>query len=443
MDETKRNRALSGLCLSLSAAMLILANPIWGLTDILPDALAWGLAFLVLRRMAEIDGNLYTARKQTLYLLAVSLLKLLLSATVQNFANGTDLLLAVTVFGIVESVCMWLFFRSFLSGAETLSRNGNGEVMYGKIESMRFACSFFLIARAVCTLLPELTALAGWLVDYGEITDDALFRPLQELADGRELFLTACSGLELIAAGVWLFQFLPFLRQFRADQSLCVYLKEHLYADTPARTRSRALSSFRSARICFAFGMLCLLDMQVDGIRILPLFGFPLCFALGFWFLRRFSAHGAYRVSLCSVLIVCGVSASLLLLAEAYRHFFMVGDAMVFGEITFRSEIIGALLILICMTSLFWVWTLYAGYMEAFSSSFGCGHPYLSGLPYALFTLYALLQTAVYVLPLANRILTFVRVLSAAAFWLCANRRLAALEEQFTEAVSLQTEEES
>ncbi len=439
MDETKRNRSLFRLCLSLFAAMLLLANPIVGLFDFLPDALAWGLLFFALRDLSDIERNLFAARRQTVYLFVISALKGILSVSVRQYANESNRLLAVTVFGLVETFCMWLFFRSFLSGAETLSRNGNGEKMYGKIETVRFTCSFFLIARTLCTFLPELTALPKLLVSYAKEEGVELSDWMLELAAGRELLVTVFFGLELIAAGVWLAQFLPFLWQFRADKSLSAYLKEQLYRNTPERKRSRTLSSFRSARVCFAVGMLCVLDLQIDGIWVLPLFGFPLLLMLGCWFLRRFSERVPFR----RLLISCAVSTVLLLLAQVYRRFFTVWDALVFGEIGIGSELLCALCMLVGMTSLFWVWMLYSGYMEAFAASFGCGHPYLTGLPYSLLTLYALLQTTVFVLPPADRVLPLFRVLAAAAFWVCTNHRLAALEEQFTGAVSLQTGERS
>ncbi len=418
--------------------MLLLANPIVGLFDFLPDALAWGLLFFTLRDLSDIDKNLFAARRQTVYLFVISALQCMLSVFVRQYANESNRLLAVTVFGIVGIGCMWLFFRSFLSGLETLSRNGNGEKMYGKIETVRFTCCFFLISRTLCTFLPELTALPNLLASHAQEEGVEISDWMLELAAGRELFVTVFFGLELIAAGVWLAQLLPFLLQLRADGSMSAYLKEKLYLDTPERKRSRTLSAFRSSRICFAVGMLCLLDLQVDGIWVLPLFGFPLLFALGLWFLRRFSERAPSR----NLVISCAVSAALLLLAQIYRRFFTVWDAMVFGEVGLGSELLCALCMLVGMTSLFWVWMLYSGYMEAFAASFGCGHPYLSGLPYSLLTLYALLQTTVFVLPPADRVLPLLRLLFAAAFWICANRRLAALEEQFISAVSLQTEQQ-
>lgn len=415
----------------LIAASLVLANPVWCLTDLLPDAIAWVLVWFALRGLAEINDHMFAARKQALYLLGIETIKLILWIPLQSSFISSDRMLAAMVFSAGEAACMLLFFRSFLTGTEELSRSADCDSVYLKTGDVRFLCTLFVLVRAGCTILPELTAIPELYVENATVLDDGLWELLQQLASSGEILTIVFSVLELIMAVVWLVSFLPFLRSFRTDNRFSSYLSARLAPDGEEHRTERLFSSLHMARICFAVGLVFTLDVQMNGLRILPLCAFPAFFALGCVFLNRLAEDKRFRLPIVAAL----VASVLLLLAELYRAFFLVGDMMVFAEQPIQTELLSAGCMLLCMIALFAFWLLFAGKLETISERFGCKYTYFTGLPFWLLTLYALLQTAVFVLPLSAWYLNTARILSAAALWFCANRRLAALEEQIHEVV--------
>ncbi|MCH5184167.1 MAG: hypothetical protein J1E00_08335 [Oscillospiraceae bacterium] len=425
------SKQVSHLVTLLIAASLILANPVWCLTDILPDAVAWLLVWFALHGLAGLNDNLFAARKQALYLLAVETLKLILWIPLQSSLVSSDRMLAALVFSAGEAACMLFFFRAFLTGTEEISRTADCERVYLKIGDIRFLCTLFVLVRAACTVLPELTAIPELYVANVEVTDDGLWELLHQLASSEEVLIVVFSVLELIMAIVWLASFLPFLRLYRKEKNLNGYLSERFAPDGEENRTERVFSSLHAARICFAVGLVFTLDVQMNGVRVLPLCVFPAFFALGCVFLNRLTEDRRFRQPMVAAL----VASVLLLLAELYRHFLAVEDMMVFAEQSVGTELLSAGCILLCMIALFAFWLLFAGKLETVSELFGCNSAYFTGLPFCLLTLYALLQTAVFVLPLAAWYLNTARILFAAALWLSANRRLAALEEQIHEAV--------
>ena len=425
------NKRVALLVTLLIAASVILANPVWCLTDILPDAIAWLLVWFALRELAGTNDNLFAARKHALYLLGIETLKLILWIPLQSSHISSDRMLAALVFSAGEAACMLLFFRSFLNGTEEISRAADCDRVYLKTGDIRFLCTLFVLVRAGCTIVPELTAIPEWYVQNATVTDDGLWDLLQQLAASGEVLTVVFSVFELVMAIVWLVSFLPFLHLFRTDNALHGYLSARLAPDGEENRTERLFSSLHMARICFAIGLVFTLDVQMNGLRVLPLCAFPAFFALGCVFLNRLTGDQRFRMPMIAAL----VASVLLLSAELYRHFFVVVDMMVFAEQSVQTELLSAGYMLLCMIGLFAFWLLLAGKLETVSVQFDCKATYFTGLPYWLLTLYALLQTTVFVLPISVWYLNTVRVLSAAALWFCANRRLAALEEQIHEVV--------
>lgn len=438
-NETKNHNPVRRTVWLLAIAAILLANPVWCLTDLLPDLIAWLIIWMALRGFAEHSGSMETARKWALWLIGIEGLKSLIWLLLQNpsslqgAAVSSNRLLATTAFCIVEVACMLLFFRSFLNGAEAFARAGNGDTMYRKVEDIHFLCKLFVLARAGCTLIPELTAIADVYLMNPQQTDTRWYPIVQQLAESGELFTVLFSLIELIVAGIWLASFLPFLRQFDKDHSLHEHINALLTNQNARLTANRHLSRFRAARVCFAVGLACLSDIHIDGVGILPFWAFPVLFAGGCVFLNRIEERKPFRHP-----AYLALTAGLLLLgAECYRSMLRTWDVHVFAEISVTTELLYALWMLVSMPLLLGFWLQFAKQMDQTCQTWSCGNLFFSGLPYVLLSLCILLQATMFCLPLASSYCNAARLLVVIAFWILANRRLAALEEQFCEALSL------
>lgn len=429
----KKNNTVRILSVGLAVSAVLLANPIWGLTDVLPDVLAWTVIWIALRIFSELNENMTQARRTALYLIGITAIKLFLRQSVANSEIRSDAMLATLVFALVEGGCTVLFFRLFLSGSEELARMGDCQGIYVRTENIRFLSMLFVITRAVCNFIPELTALPDWYVQYGEVTDDGMYNLMVQFAGARELLYVICSVPVLIVSVIWLISFLPFLRCFWKDGGMASLFTAYIEADTPEKQIKRKISYMHMARLCIGIGLVFSFDLLFDGVRILPICLFPALMACGCLFLQKLAGAKCYTVSICLAI----ASAVVLLLAELYRRFFTVWDARVYAEVEIESQLALSFIASVGMSLLFCFWLRFSVQTEELSASFGCGAMHLSGLPYVLLVALAIAWTAVYVLPPAAGMLNSIRLLLAALLWFVTNRRFAALEENICDRLSL------
>ncbi|MBR5263975.1 MAG: hypothetical protein IKV50_04690, partial [Clostridia bacterium] len=123
MNNAKSNRELKLSVFLLMAGAVLLANPVWGVADILPDLIGWGLIWIAMRGFSEINGEMYLAGRQALYLIAIELGKTLLYGFLQSSEIRSDTLLAVTVVTVGEIWCGMLFFSHFFKGVDSFARS--------------------------------------------------------------------------------------------------------------------------------------------------------------------------------------------------------------------------------------------------------------------------------------------------------------------------------
>ena len=425
MNNVKSNRELKLSVFLLMAGAVLLANPVWGVADILPDLIGWGLIWLAMRGFSEINGEMYLAGRQALYLIAIELGKTLLYGPLQSSEIRSDTLLAVTVVTVGEIWCGMLFFSHFFKGVDGFARSAHNDDMYLKTDNVRFLSALFLWVRGLGTFLPQLTAIPDWLVQYGEIIDDSTYKLFTELAAAEDLLNLVFSVFVIIVAVIWLVSYLPFLHTLTGDHALRSLLSDSLAEDDPLRKLKRRFSKLNMARLCFGLGLIFLLDLHIDGFRFLPLCGFPALFAVGCWFLNSFAEEK--RFTLCIKLFSAG--AVWFLLAELYRRFFTIWDLRAFGELTVTVELLSAAVMLLGMPLLLFAWLHFSREMDGLSASMASRRLFLDGLPYFAFALYAAVYTVIFTLPVALRELNTPRVLLVVLIWLLFNRRLAAFEE--------------
>ena len=429
----KQNRTMRFATVGLIFSAVMLANPIWGLADILPDLLAWAAIWFSLRVFSELNENMTQARRLSLYLIGISAAKLLLWQSVSNSEIRSDSMLATLVFALVEGGCMVLFFRTFLRGSEELARVADCERMYVGTENLRFLSLLFVITRCVCNFIPELTALPDWYVQYGEVTDDGMYNLMVQLAGAKDLLSVICSAPVIIVAVIWLVSFLPYVHLFSKNERFILFFTDYLETDSEEKRIKRSFSQLHMARLCIGLGLVFAFDLLFDGMRILPICAFPALMACACLYLQKLAGKKCYRTPIR----LASASAVVLLLAEVYRRFFTVWDARVYAEVNVRTQLSLALIALVGMGFLLWFWLYFSMQTEQLSASFGCGSLHLGGAPYVLLVVLAIAWTAVYVLPPLAGMLNFVRLALGAIFWFVTNRRFAALEENIRERLSL------
>lgn len=443
-------KRIQGKCLKksvlfLTVGMIFLANPVWTLTDLLPDLIGWLLIWAGLRELASSNDSATVARRYALYLAAIGGLKLFGQYLLSGSRYSSDSMLAALLFCGGEIACMLLFFGAFLRGAEELSRAGGCDEMYLGSGDARFFCGLFVWTRGLCTFLPELVAIPDWLVKYGDRADGGSstaslsengYRLLKEIAGSKELFFVIFSTIELIVAVVWLIKFLPYLRLFRTDETLNGFLAERLHYESGARDRSARIGSLRMAKRFVWIAIAFLADVQIDGVRVLPVGMFPLVLAAACLALDSFEGARKRR----GTAGLFALSGLVLFAAELYRRFGTVWDMRAYEEQTFPTEVISAFAAICAWTFLLWAWLDFSRTSEEFAASNVGRTVDLDGLPYFLLVLYGAVFTLSFALPIWNRFLTVPKLALMAGLWLTAARRYSMLNEETETRLSLYKE---
>ena len=421
----------------LIAGTLFLANPVFTLTDILPDGIGWLLIWVGLREFSSFNDRMFLARRYAIYLALVGFLKPVGQYLLHGAVYQSDSMMAAMLFCGGEIALMCLFFGAFITGCEEISRAGDCNKMYLSTGDTRFFCILFTWVRGLCTFLPELVAIPAWLVKYGtdSLTDrsDRFLQFLADVASSKELFIVICSTLEVIVAVVWLVRFLPFLSLYVKDGDLNAYLRSFFEDDNGAPKKRSRLGSLRLAKYFVWLSVVFLLDFRADTVRLLPVWGFPLCLAFACFFMDHFSEDKGMR---CSMEWMFSAAIALFL-AELFRKYCTVWDMRAIEEQDLLTELLSAAVILVSFAVLLKAWLTFATGTEQFASRFAKGTTDFDGIPYLLLVLYGALQTLSFTLPLWNGFLTLPRIALTVGMWLTAARWFSAMEEETRTKLSL------
>ena len=182
----------------ITVGIVFLANPIFGITDILPDTLGCLFLWLGLTELSYIDSRMEYARKKILLLAAVSGAKLVLTPYVSRSAISSDMLAATAFFGVVEALLLILFVNDLYEGlAYAVSRKGEGESLRA-FEGAKILAIVFILMRTLLNILPECAAIFE-LAAYTDITHAELYYSIAGLKN----YFHLLNGFLVLIAGIW------------------------------------------------------------------------------------------------------------------------------------------------------------------------------------------------------------------------------------------------
>ena len=429
----------------LAAGFLILANPLIGCVDLIPDPIGWILIWFALARYTVRSEPMRKARKWAILNLLVGLLRLFLQFAFPSNGYPSDLLMTAAVVGVLDIFGMTLFFLSFFRGFEELSKYAEDENLYVRSDNFRFLSILFVWIRTVCMVLPELTALASLFVSHygpGDLSgfDDVerAFLILEQIGSSRVLFVTIFAVFALIGAVVWLVQILPGVRRFTKDPGIADYLEEPLTEEETQAVRyeKTGVANLTVAKFVTAAAALCALDLNADGFRFLPFGLFPLLMIAVCLLLDRFRTAQESPKLFRRDWILFAVASGLLIGFEFFRRFATVWDARAFEENEWWQFAVSAGWMLIAGVLLFAAWYRFSLHANGISAPYRVGLLYLNGLPYALLLAVYALQTVVCASPSLSRILLFPRIFFVAAFAFVCFRRMSALDERIRQRLA-------
>lgn len=269
--------------------LLFLLFPTFSLYDLFPDLVGWILIYLALSEFSEFNDDIFALKKLTYYLCGISGARLtfgilLLDKLNSKATSDTNLfMLAVTALSICEIICIVLYSKHLFDGLEYLAARNDGEESFGAITNARSITSFFLIARVVLTLIPELFPLFQLEAEI-DIENYELFMSVFELKNTTMLM---CMMLSLIMGVYWFSQIMKMFKAIRKNSTLMGRLGERYRSEIKDNTKHYVITRTRLACSFIGAGCLMYVNLVFNFKYYMPHFIGTLLIAFGFVLIRK------------------------------------------------------------------------------------------------------------------------------------------------------------
>ncbi len=397
---------------------LFFVNPIPAGLDLVPDVFGCGLIFLGLTQIAFFDGSIEEARKNMLWLFAIEFARLLLMKSVFLTNIGSNRLLAVTAFAILESIFGIFFFRKFFSGLSYYAMRRNCNETLAKCDGVAFLSYLAFFVRIGATLIPELLAIVELRLHTE--TDLKTLDMIEDIVSIRPVLIILLSLIALGISVFWYISLAKLVSVFHAESGEEMDIKyEAEYTSVPEQVLPKQFG--RGAilmRIAFVFA----LDIAFDGIRILPSAAMYLIAFGALWFYREvcdFKKSKRFAIPATAMFLVC----------EVYARIYAPYGAVVIYETDITIVAIGAILgIIASICGLLFVRSLLTE-ANNLSKSLG-GSELPTGVAWVFYILTLSLWIAGFAVPYFYSYISTARLICAVVFMLKASRVFSILQEE-------------
>lgn len=249
----------------LSLAAVILANPIVGVRDVLPDFVAYIFLCAVLSGAAKLNDSIEEARRRFFALCFVSAGRSYIWLTFPEMADMTKLLWAFS-FAIAEAVLFLPAISHFYYGLDyLLSRHGE-ENSTVRPESLRGYTSVFFVLRALGSFMPLLTALSGdggsYVYDSGETVRSQF----------TELYTLFAIVVVTAVAAPWVIRFIRLMWRMSKDDLLMSTLHARYEKEVLAYPKKLAAQRLKTALLLLMVGCAFTVNFYIDYVNVFPNF---------------------------------------------------------------------------------------------------------------------------------------------------------------------------
>ena len=253
---------------ALAAAMLFLWNPFFRMVDVIPDIAGYALLLWATAKIADLSPSMMDARKRFQKLLWLSIAKPVLQLLVilwQARQSITDKGLPVLIILVVTGFELLFFLRGFsdlFAGLDFLSMRYDGKAAFVGQKDLKSMTLVTGIVRCGLCVLPELGDLLGGSSNLAEDAFDlARYSGMFQLTN---LFLGGILGL------AWLCMAFPYMRRIAREQDFVARMEEAYRTDVLPNTGLFLRRGVRTAFAMLVLGGICLLDLYIDGIDLIP-----------------------------------------------------------------------------------------------------------------------------------------------------------------------------
>lgn len=256
---------------AVAIACIFLFNPTVAVSDPLPDAVGYLLLYCGLSRVSACDPYFERSRTHFSHMLIASAILIPLTLFVSLFAAESEqdslYLILTFLYCLCELLCALPAWRSFFAatrqngvgiGRKSLfAKRGKRKKRASANDSLARFTTFFLFAKTILVLLPELS-----LLSVTEL-DDGMFR-------FRRLFRFFSVTLLSIFGLIWLIRCLHFLLRLRRDRGFCTALDQKYEERVRSNPSYFIKRTVHLAFILIGVGLFLLTDFTVNHVNVIP-----------------------------------------------------------------------------------------------------------------------------------------------------------------------------
>ena len=330
----RKNKSVSKISFRLILiGFAFFINPVPFGLDIVPDVIGCLLIFFGLTQLAYFDGSVEDARKCILYLTVTEFLHLLLMRSMFLTEIGSNRLLAVTVFSIVQGIIYIIFFKKLFAGIIYFSMRNNCNRTLAECDGTAFLSYLSFFVRIGATLIPEFIALLEWKL-HVEVDQDK-YDAISAFVNMKPAIVVLFTLISLGTSIVWFVSLVKLLNIFKKEASETLDTRYNSeYTVRPEKVIPKIL---KRGSFAVYFALFFALDIKFDGIRIIP--------ASAMFLVLFFSVMFFDSISEFKFTKIFALPAFVLILAtELYRMYFTPNDAIVIYETDIKIVAIGAVL---------------------------------------------------------------------------------------------------
>ena len=252
----------------LAAGVIFLANPVFGVLDIMPDVFGCLCLYFGLTELSYTDSRIETAANRLLLLAGIEGIKLVLTPSLFGTSVSSDTLAATSFFGVIEGLLLILVFNNLYEGLSyVVSRRGEGESL-GVFEGAKILAFVFVVLRVLLNILPECASLFE-LAAHTDITNAEMYYRIAGLKN----YFHLLNGFIVLIIGVWWsISILSVFRKIKKDTLFVSELEKAYTTSYGENMRARISSWLKNALRIFFVGIIFFFTLDLGTVSVLPNF---------------------------------------------------------------------------------------------------------------------------------------------------------------------------
>ena len=291
----------------LLAGAIFLFDPFINIFDILPDVIGYILIVYGLYKISDLELKAAEARRRMTGALYIAAGRAAVIAC-SFFMEFDETLTLVFAFALA-TLEIFFVIPAFNMLFESLSYAGmrfSAREINDKAENLQKVTPVFIVVRAVCAVVPQLTALKN---EYGYVGEETGLEGSGVLT----LALTAlCAVVSLVFGIVWLSMAFPYFKSLKNNRGLNEYLLARYAAEVECDEVlhiKRSVKRFTALLFASLFLFIC---VPIDEYYLVPDFLVPVLLLFGFYFAKKYTADYKSAELLCTAATVVSLAAYIL-----------------------------------------------------------------------------------------------------------------------------------